>query len=704
MFRASLPAIIFFVFSSLTHAQNVSLDFDGTDDFIQTSYSGIQGTAARTVEAWIKTTANTDPNKGGKQIVVADYGTSATGGRFTLNVLFNYAPRIEIQGSGLTGTIAVNDGNWHHIAAVYDPSASLQYTLYVDGKKDTAGNIPTSINTGNANNFMIGKRIDNTNLFVGNIDEVRFYNVALSDSAINANYKREFCNPPSNLVAYYKLNEGNPGSNNTGKTRAWDYSGSSNHGTLLNFNLYGTYSNWSGGSGLNGGASSAQLQVYSCNPYTSPSGKYNWSFSGNYKDTLKNSNGCDSLLSIQLSIGRSSVTKNVVACDSFISHLGKVYYQSGTYVDSLRSHRGCDSIIRSVVTIQNSKFQSFHISGCDSVQIHANLTAYISGTYYDTLKTITGCDSFLTFIVEINRPEISYDTLHFCDSFIYGQLTYYQPTLITENYTSIKNCDSIVYTWMDVNYTQYSKVEHRNCDSILWNNLKIVRDTSIIDIQKTIHGCDSVISHNFIIDQSQFVRTFQYSCGALDWNGFVFEKDTTFLLYSKTTAGCDSVLEFNIRIIHIDTAIRMSNDTLWVSPGYDAYQWMNCITQLPVAGANHYFFPVTSNGEYAAIITEGDCKDTSRCIQTTIASSESAFRQHFQLFPIPSHGLIHVKSQLEPINGIEIYNATGHLIKEIVLPEPLTDSEIWLEETGIFMLIVKTQNGAYYLKAINLND
>jgi len=42
--------------------------------------------------------------------------------------------------------------------------------------------------------------------------------------------------------------------------------------------------------------------ITSCNLYTSPSGKYNWTQSGNYADTLINAAGCDSALEIALTI------------------------------------------------------------------------------------------------------------------------------------------------------------------------------------------------------------------------------------------------------------------------------------------------------------------------------------------------------------------------------------------------------------------
>ena len=58
------------------NAQNkgIALNFDGIDDYVLSSYDGILDSSARTMEAWIKTTGNYDPNNGGKQGVIANYG------------------------------------------------------------------------------------------------------------------------------------------------------------------------------------------------------------------------------------------------------------------------------------------------------------------------------------------------------------------------------------------------------------------------------------------------------------------------------------------------------------------------------------------------------------------------------------------------------------------------------------------------------
>ncbi|MFN7014101.1 MAG: hypothetical protein ACK4ON_07510, partial [Bacteroidia bacterium] len=49
-------------------------------------------------------------------------------------------------------------------------------------------------------------------------------------------------------------------------------------------------------------SSTSTLTVSSCNSYTSPSGQYTWTSSGTYLDTIPNTIGCDSIITINLTI------------------------------------------------------------------------------------------------------------------------------------------------------------------------------------------------------------------------------------------------------------------------------------------------------------------------------------------------------------------------------------------------------------------
>jgi hypothetical protein len=223
-----------------SYAQNVGLYFDGVDDKITTTVPPILGNGARTIEAIINTSTSSNG-----QLVIADMGSaSGSGGRFTLNIL-NKILRIEIGGGGLNGTTLINDGNFHHVAVVYNPSATNKYKLYLDGAIQANGNITTALNTAATTNFIIGVRVDGANFFDGIIDEVRLYNYARTQADITADVNAQtLCNNDPGFRAYFKLDDGIAGGSNGGIVSLANAAPTGYQGTPVNFNMTGTTSNF----------------------------------------------------------------------------------------------------------------------------------------------------------------------------------------------------------------------------------------------------------------------------------------------------------------------------------------------------------------------------------------------------------------------------------------------------------------------------
>lgn len=298
-FAAILLLIPFFSFS-----QN-ALNFDGIDDVVFTTFPSISGNNQRTVEAWIRTTANCNPSAGGVQNVIVDWGNFSIGSRSTFNILWNNAIRFEVGGSGLSGTTPINDGAWHHVAMVYNPTATVPIKLFVDGVLDASGSIPTAVNTYSAVPMVIGMRIDANNYFNGDIDEVRVWNVARADSQIVNNMNKEFCVTEPGLVAYYRLNEGIAGGNNQGTTVASDEIGTS-LGNLIGFSLTGSASNWVTGAALDGNKS-GNITDSVCVSYTDPFGNV-YDSTGVYQYIMPAANGCDSIITLDLTVNTVNTT------------------------------------------------------------------------------------------------------------------------------------------------------------------------------------------------------------------------------------------------------------------------------------------------------------------------------------------------------------------------------------------------------------
>jgi hypothetical protein len=91
----------------------------------------------------------------------------------------------------------------------------------------------------------------------------------------------------------------------------------------------------------------ANMDAHACAPYTSPSGKFIWTHSGVYDDTLNSQNGCGVILRVNLNMGSPTQADiAATACKSYTSPSGRfVWMSSGTYLDILSNHSGCDSLL-----------------------------------------------------------------------------------------------------------------------------------------------------------------------------------------------------------------------------------------------------------------------------------------------------------------------------------------------------------------------
>lgn len=98
---------------------------------------------------------------------------------------------------------------------------------------------------------------------------------------------------------------------------------------------------------------SFSFAVTTCQAYTVPSGNAVYTTSQIVQDTIPNSEGCDSVLTIDLTILPGSSTNiDVTACDSFTVPSGEAtYYSSQLVVDVLPDQNGCDSVLNINLTV-----------------------------------------------------------------------------------------------------------------------------------------------------------------------------------------------------------------------------------------------------------------------------------------------------------------------------------------------------------------
>ena len=162
-----------------------ALNFDGSDDYVHVEGSiGAENQGELTSSFWIRQADSSGPE--GVMSVKSDGGGVVFGWLYRITELYAFYVRNE---SGTTVSVdsdsAINDGEWHHLAGVYNGSNVL---MYVDGAiQADQGELTGLTETQTNYNFDIGDVY--TNRFQGMIDEVRVYNRALSEDEIGDLYR-----------------------------------------------------------------------------------------------------------------------------------------------------------------------------------------------------------------------------------------------------------------------------------------------------------------------------------------------------------------------------------------------------------------------------------------------------------------------------------------------------------------------------------
>lgn len=111
----------------------------------------------------------------------------------------------------------------------------------------------------------------------------------------------------------------------------------------------------------------ASFSITGCSSYTVPSSDETYTTVGTYivMDTISNLAGCDSIMTINLTIVNNMSNYSVIECESYTVPSGnKTYTTVGSYqvIDTINNMAGCDSIMTIYITIKNPIDNSTTIS------------------------------------------------------------------------------------------------------------------------------------------------------------------------------------------------------------------------------------------------------------------------------------------------------------------------------------------------------
>lgn len=285
-----------------------ALSFDNFDDYViaPSASSLISGSNSISMAFWVlgSNTAPSYPdydgfagfrNNNDADFYILQLSASGLEARFRNSAGINYDVTF---GGFQTGTP-------QHLALTYNGST---LTLYHNGV--IAGSIAASGSISNqVENFYMGMLPwTGANFYTnGRLDEVSLWNKALTSAEVNCIFEGAINPNESNLLLYYKFNQGIAAGNNTSITSVTDSKGNIN-GILNNLALTGNSSNFVNGT-LTG--NSATITDSICPGGTYVFGNQNLTTPGIYYESFPGTGGCDSVITLNLTYSVSGINTAV---------------------------------------------------------------------------------------------------------------------------------------------------------------------------------------------------------------------------------------------------------------------------------------------------------------------------------------------------------------------------------------------------------
>jgi len=431
--------------------------------------------------------------------------------------------------------------------------------------------------------------------------------------------------------------------------------------------------------------------------YMAPDGQV-YTTSGLYNAIIPNSIGCDSNIIINLHLNTTYDSIYPVACNIYPSPDGLVYNSSGIYTAIIPNSLGCDSIITIYLTITTTTTSTVLATSCGPYTAPDNNIYFTSGHYTIVLPSANGCDSVIDIYLTVNSIPV-------IDAVLNQSLC---PGLLTNNISFNSSASNTTYTWTNDNQSMGLGASGTgDINSFLTLNNTNINQEAIIIVTPHVSSCsgdadtfsilvypspivDQISNQQFCVDENSADIIFtggESNCtyswnndnssiglplsGTGDISSFLVLNSSASPITSNITVvgeqnGCVGVpMTFTITANVVDVSVTTLNPTLVANAVGAQYQWIDCDENfLPISGETNSNFTSVQSGNYAVIVNQNGCIDTSWCYSLNlILLQQELVAESFKIFPNPTFGEFYIENPfLSEEISVNVLSLKGELV------------------------------------------
>ena len=419
---------------------------------------------------------------------------------------------------------------------------------------------------------------------------------------------------------------------------------------------------------INNSNTGVDTQVH-CDNYTWIDGVTYTSSNNSATWTLTNAAGCDSVVTLDLTILDSNTgTDTQVHCDNYTWIDGNTYTASNnTATWTLTNAAGCDSVVTLDLTILNSN------TGTDT-QVHCDTYTWIDGVTYTssnnsatwTLTNAAGCDSVVTLDLTINNSNSGIDTQVHCDTYTWIDGNTYTASNNTATFTltNAAGCDSVVTLDLTINNSNTGIDRQAHCETYTWidgNTYTSSNNTATWTLTNSA-GCDSVVTLDLTIYNSSIGIDIITACDSYTWiDGNTYTSSNNTATYILTNQfGCDSILKLDLTIYYgpltpIISQVLPTN--LQTSNQYYSYHWFLNNSIYDTISGNNLFISIPGIYTVEVFDTIG-CSATSLPFYFGVSDITNLQQPNIEIYPNPFSNSLNIKAD-KKIKSITIKSING---------------------------------------------
>ena len=280
--------------------------------------------------------------------------------------------------------------------------------------------------------------------------------------------------------------------------------------------------------------------------------------------------GSDTECQLRFNLRSGGTVDEVTACD-FYEWINRFIYteSTDTATCTLTNSMGCDSVITLHLTINHSYGEGRRITACDFYEYDGTIYTE-SGMSIHRFSTVEGCDSTIYLYLTIEHPETHEIDSIVCDSYEWEGQTYTEDRTFSTTYQNIYGCDSIIAVNFHVNHSTETIDTREECSSFVWidGNTYTESNNEATYTYIAENGCDSVVRLNLTITRIEH-EFYASDCEYYGWDGTGYYDTGDYTKTYTATNGCDSVVT-----LHFTKLGNLIRDIVYLCDG-DSYTWIN---------------------------------------------------------------------------------------------------------------------------------